>query len=188
MPTIAFPLQALATEVEAALLVDAEAVEQTAVAAHYFGAVHREQLGAAPRYVWVPTRTREQKPIASRAVDEVKPLMSSTEYVEIDCWGSTFAQAWAMRNNLLRALKDAVAMVRIENGEWVRPTAALNQSGELYRLEVSLSVPTIDQYTNLDDMTYPAESTVVPTVISGVFQIASDLEVADTDEAATTTA
>jgi len=186
MPTLEFPLQALATEVEAALHTAADVLGST-VAPHHFGERFRFELGESPRYVWVPTRTREQKPTASRAVDEPRALMSSQEYVEIDCWGTTFAQAWAMRQNVLRALHAVDARLRIENGSWVRPSEGANQAGELYRLEVSLGVPTFDHYVSLDDGTYPAESTVVVEEVEGLLQLTADVDVATTTELTTHT-
>lgn len=177
MPTLQYPLQALQVEVIALLAADAEAVDSAPVE-HHFGEKFKAGSHAPPRYVWIPTRTREQRATTQRAVDEPRALYSTAEYIEIHCWGSTFAQAFALRNNVLRALKQAAAQIRIENAEWVRPSAAWNQAGELYVLEISTSVATFDQYTDPHTGVYPAENTVVLESVDGEIELTSDLATA----------
>lgn len=190
MATLAFPLATLQAAVVADLAASALAVGAVAVP-HLFGAKGKEELGAPPRYVWIPSRTREQKATTTRAVDAPRALYTTAEYAEIHCWGTTFAQAHALRNNVIRALKANAGAIRIENAEWVRPAEAWNQSGELYVLEFSTDVPAFDQYTDPYTGTYPAENTAVVNVVSSTLEItkSADLTIASPPtEASTTTA
>lgn len=123
---------------------------------HYFGEAARSLNADAPRYVWVPTRTRDRKEQRGRYVEEARELAAQQEHVEIDCWGKTDAEAWALRCNVWNALHQAFqADLLFEDGQWVRPGAAANQRGSLYRLEVSISVSIAEGYIPLETLTIP---------------------------------
>lgn len=124
---------------------------------HYLGEAARSLNADAPRYVWVPTRTRERGDTDVRPIDEARSLAVQQEHVEIDCWGRDDAEAWAMRCNVWNALHAAFAAdLMFEDGQWVRPGAALTQRGELYRLEVSILVPIAEGYIALAGLEAPA--------------------------------
>lgn len=188
MPALEFPIEALMVAVVAALSADAASVGADAVD-HYLGERETAALLAPPRYVWIPTRTREQNQTKSRTVNDPRSLFSTQEYVQVHCWGETFAQAFAMRNNLLRAVQHQIPMgVRIENADWMRPGTAWNQSGELYVVEFSFGVPVFDAYTDPFTGEYAAENTVDVDVVEGELSLVDDVAVAGTTSATTTTA
>ena len=129
---------------------------------HVYGLAAREALGAAPRYVWVPTRTRDRGDTPTQPIDRTRELFSQREHLEIDCWGRTDAEAWAMRCNVCNALDVAYqADLQFEDGQWVRPGGAHNQSGELYRLEMSITVPIVEGYIALADLLVPQPDTFI---------------------------
>src|SRR5688500_13671081 len=99
-----------------------------------FGSAYRETLGPPPRYVWVPTRIRDEKELRAPRLGEPRPLLASLHFIAIDCWGINDAQAWAMAWNVLNACHPAcTSSLKLESGEWVRPGAAVNQRGSLLR-------------------------------------------------------
>jgi hypothetical protein len=123
---------------------------------HAYGEAARAQLGDAPRYVWVPTRSRDRQDTNVRDVEEVRELSVHQEHLEIDCWGASAAQAWALRCNVWNALYQTfLADLEFEAGAWVRPGAAVNQRGELYRLEVSIRVPIAEGFIDPTDLAAP---------------------------------
>lgn len=175
MVAYAYPITALKTAVETMLAADAGA---SAVAPHFFGSKYLEQNDAPPRYVWVPTRSREVKPTLTRAVDEPVVLASDAEQFQVWCWGQSFDQAWAMRHNLRRAVQKLAKSpnTRNEGGEWRRPSAAWNQLGEIYIVELSLTVPVFDQPIDIGALTYPNEHTVEISQIDGDVRVTTDLD------------
>lgn len=174
-----FPIQALATYCETFLATKAtEEDPDETPAGHEFGKRGLAAHGKAPRYVWIPTRSRETKAGTGRQVTEVQTLASHHHHFEIHCWGQTYAQTWAMVNNIYLALDDAAKVdCRHENGRWAHPSEAWNQSGELYILEMSLRSPMLAQYVNLSTLADPASDQVLPTTYTGQTQSTDDLEV-----------
>lgn len=171
------PIRALATECEALLAADADDVGGV-VAAHAFGMRETKAATAPPRYVWIPTRAPAQKSAVAQAVDDVKQIASFRQHFEIHCWGSTYAQAWAMVNNVVRAVDQAVAVdAQFQNARWAHPSEAWNQKGELYILELSLMVPIVDAYIQLTNLADPQSENILPEAGTAVAYLTSDLTV-----------
>ncbi len=164
-------------ECETALAADAADVGGR-VATHAFGAKRLSEHGTYPRYVWFPTRGREDKTPVSRTVTEVPQVASFHRHFEVHCWGATHAQKWAMVNNVYRAIFAACgADGRFENGRDAHPSESQNQAGELFILEMSLKVPIIDAYVGLTDLDDPESENVLPTAGTAVAYLTDDLEV-----------
>lgn len=169
-----FPIRELHEEVKTIL---AQTANTGVVVEHVFGEKGRAAHGKAARYVWVPSRSRERKDTPSRQVDELRTLFSMREHVEIDCWGITYDAAWALRQNLLVALHEAAQVdIAFESAEWVRPSESWNQSGELYRIEISLGVPVPDGYVNLETLILPDQSLVTPEAYEANLYVSPDVE------------
>jgi hypothetical protein len=174
MSTHEFVFQAAQVAVETAmLLVTGVGCE------HDFGEAARAYNGAPPRYVWVPGRTTGmQEQPATRDEQEIRALAVGDEYCEIDCWGKTYAQASAMRNNLLKAIHDITAAdMKLQAIEWVRPGTGLNQAGQVCRVTVSIAtVLAFDAFIRLDTLEEPEEGTVIPARIEGDIYATGDLD------------
>ncbi len=139
---------------------------------HYRGEKHRSAHGEPPRYVWVATRSRDRNETPPRnESDDIRPLLASQEHIEIDCWGASEDQAWALRQNLIFALHhSAQASITFEGGEWLGQGKAWNQCGEVYRLEVSMNVPAIDAVVDPTALIEPEPDTfTVETVEAGLY-------------------
>jgi hypothetical protein len=133
-----------------------------------FGKVGRDMHGSPPRYVWVPTRMRDEKKLVTTRLGdgETRVLFASDHLVEIDCWGVSDHQAWAMACNVINACYQIRrASMKLESGEWVRPKEAHNQRGELFRLEISLDVPVGEGFISLTDLLVPVVETFIPARI-----------------------
>ncbi|MGL4442650.1 MAG: hypothetical protein ACRCU1_03425 [Alsobacter sp.] len=171
------PIEALMLETEASLAVDADDVGGR-VASHAFGLKHTKEHGAPPKYVWVPTRAREDKTPVSRTVTEVPQIASFHRHFEVHCWGASHAQKWAMVQNAWRAISHLCgADIRFENGRELHPSEAWNQAGEVFILEMSLKVPIIDAYVGLTDLDDPESEAVQPIAGEAVTSLTDDLEV-----------
>lgn len=171
------PIRALMNECEAALALDAADVGGR-VAEHVYGKKGLAGHGTAPRYVWLPTRAREEKTGVTQAVTDVPQVASFHQHFEIHCWGANDAQMWAMVNNVIRAVDKALAAdCRFENGRDAHPSEAWNQSGELYIVELSVLVPIVDAYIGLTDLEDPESENVLPTAGTAVAYLTDDLEV-----------
>lgn len=158
MADFVYPIEALKDDAEAILTAAGDTTP------HSFGKRGVPAHGVAPRYVWVPTRTRERDNSPTTATAELRSLAHLREHCEIHCWGTTFRQAWALRNNLLKAMHDSAAVnVRPENGQWIDPAQAWNQSGEVYVLEISLLSPVPDAFVDLTTLEQPEQSTELLT-------------------------
>lgn len=134
---------------------------------HSVGARHLKANSSPPRYVWVPHRTAERKQPAARAVDEHRSILSNAEYFVVHCWGRNYAEAWALRQNVAKALHDcARADLRLESGQWTRPGESWNQHGEVYTMELSIVVPVFDTFVTIQESAdeapaYEPQSTAV---------------------------
>ena len=171
------PIAALMAECASTMAADA-ADYGGPVAPHVMGLKRGFEHGAPPRYVWVPSRGREDKTPVSRAVEEVPQIASFHQHFEIHCWGSSYAQTWAMVNNAYRAVSHALcADCRFENARWAHPSEAQNQKGELYVIELSVLVPIIDAYVDLTDLADPEAENVMPTSIEGSSSLTDDLSI-----------
>ena len=135
------------------------------------------QHGAPPRYVWIPTDIRDRDDSPTREVDEYRSLFVLPALVEVHCWGSSYAQAWALLTNLCKACNDAVkADLQIEQARHINPSKSQNQNGEVIAITLSVKVPIIDAYVNLTTLADPEPTTVLPIDITGDLQITDDLE------------
>ena len=76
---------------------------------HAFGAEflsHHEQPNS---YVWVPTKSRENRKTSPRGgAGENRTIFPTEEHFEIHCWGETHAVAYAMRQNVVHAMVKAI--------------------------------------------------------------------------------
>lgn len=171
MPTLRFPIKLLQEEVATKLASWGDSVP------HAFGAREVESLTTPPTYVWLPSRTKENRPTSQHGPTLPRSIMSVGEFFEVHIWGPDYETAYGMRQNVIRALKHvAGTALRIENGEWMAPSASWNQEGEVFVLEASLSVSVFDQYVELTNKTYSAENTVTPTEIQGDVRITDSLD------------
>lgn len=188
MATYGFPIETLKTSVETFLATEATAVGDTA-APHRFGKRYLEEASDCPLYVWVPARTKQVMTTSTRAIAEPRALAADAEQVQIYCWGSSFAHTWAMRHNVRRACHHVVGAsnIRSDGGEWKNPGAAWTQRGELYVLELSVTVPIFDQYIELSGLTYPAEKTATIAVVQGDIRSTTDLAAPGESYVTTTT-
>lgn len=153
-----WPLQALLDEVQATLATAAER-GGTAPAAHLLGEKYLDTHGTPPRYVWVPKFIRESRDPVTQSVDEVRSVAWAREHVSIYCWGATYNDASALRSNVIAAMKRAAAVdLTLEGGDWVHPSQGWNQKGELFRLEVSLEIPFVDDFIPLTTLEQPEAS------------------------------
>lgn len=146
--SFSFPIEALKDEV--ASVMSAAGIDVP----HLFGESAVNVHGAAPRYVWVPTRSADKNETPTRSVQEYRTLFVTREHCEIHCWGATYAQAWALRQNVIKALHDAAGVdVQLEGASrWEGPGESWNQSGELYVLEVSLECPVVDAWVDVQTL------------------------------------
>ena len=141
MAEFEFYLEALQADVEAALVAEGITVP------HAFGLRELKTLTAPPRYVWVPSRSAERKQGPHRSVTEYRTLFANAEHAIVHCWGRTYAEAWALRQNIVVAMhRSTRADLSIESAQWTRASEAFNQHGEVYTLEFSVLVPVPDHY------------------------------------------
>lgn len=173
MPTLEYPVAALKTSAAAAMTAAGITVP------HEMGKRWEAAHGVPPRYVWVPLRSRERGLTPSRAVTDYRSTFAFREHFAVGCWGRSYAECWALANNLAKALNDDAAHdIRLEGGQWERPGEAWNQKGELYVFEFSLAVPFIDVYVEpAEEPTYSDVSTVVPTVYEADVEQTEDPDV-----------
>ena len=165
------PIEALMTEVASAMS------DQGLIVEHVLGERGLEAHGAPPRYVWIPTDIRDRSDSPTREVDECRTLFVQNALVEVHCWGTTFAQAWALLTNLCKACNDAVrADLEIEQARHIRPAKAWNQDGEIIAITLSVKVPMIDAYVDILTLADPSAETVLPTEITGDIQYATDVD------------
>jgi hypothetical protein len=170
------PIEALMNECATVLAADAADIGGR-VAEHAFGLKRTKEHGAPPKYVWVPTRAREDKTPVSRTVTEVPQVASFHRHFEVHCWGATHAQKWAMVSNVYRRIVTICgADARFENGRDEHPSQAWNQAGEVFVLEMSLLVPIIDAYVGLTGLADPESENVMPTSIVGQTYLSPDTE------------
>lgn len=158
MADFVFPLEALKDDAVTILTAAGDTTP------HTFGERGIAALGSAPRYVWVPTRTRDKNTTPTAKTEELRSIGQVREHVEVHCWGTSFRQAFALRNNLLVAVHRSVAVsAQIEGGQWIDPAQAWNQSGEVYVLELSLESPIADAFVDLTTLEQPEQSTELLT-------------------------
>jgi hypothetical protein len=156
---------------------------------HVFGERGRAENGAPPRYVWTATHLRDRHEAPTGQVDQPRSLFVARELCFIDCWGKSFAQASAMRNNLIKAMQEAEAAdLAIEGGEWIRPGTGQNQLGELFRFEVSIRVPFFDGWIDIETLEEPAESTAVVARWDADIYRSPDIDTDGTESVFVTTA
>lgn len=167
MATWQHPLEALKAAVEVQLATVGGAQPRHFVGGQYVFGNHK-----APRYVWIPSKGRESEAFATRTEQVVDMTAALEDRFMVACWGRTFAEAWAMANNVYRAMR-----IELEGDltglqyEWVRPGEAANQSGELVVLEASMGIPFVDAFIDLDPAaTEPEQPTVLPTGIEADIQ------------------
>lgn len=171
------PIVALAADCQSILAAEA-AVVGGEVATHGYGMRDLKALTKPPRYVWVPTRAKENKMAVSRQVLEVPQIMTFRQNLELHCWAKTYSQCWALVTNAIWAAdKSARADIRFENGRWAHPSEAWNQLGELYILELSLLVPVVDAYVNLGTLPDLASEQILPVAYQGLTYNTDDLDV-----------
>ena len=162
-----FPVEALMVAVRGEL--SAAVAETETDATHLFGEEYRAAHGDCPRYVWVPGRTRDKNDTPTRQVEELRSLHVLREHFEVDCWGLTWAHAWALRTNLFVAMNRQAAIdVTPEGGEWV--PSAHGHRGRCYRFEGSLMVPVIDGYVSYQALLVPEPSYVeIETIEADIY-------------------
>lgn len=171
MAVFSFYLEAVMTEAAAYLTTAGDTTP------HVMGERRKAELTAPPRYVWVPGRTRDSRDTPTRQVIEHRAIFANAEHFHVHCWGGSFAEAWALRNNVLVALRDACkADMKIENGQWIRPAEGWNQAGEVYALEISLVVPVVDGVVSLDALTVPEPSTFLADPSTGAAYSSPDTD------------
>ncbi len=134
-------------------------------AEHVFGARGQFEHAAPPRYVWVPSRLESQESDPQTPHEsQFRSLYVAIERVSVFCWGATFAQASALRQNLVKALHDvAAAFVEPAGGEWVHPGEYWTGHGEMFELEFRLLVPFPDAFVSLTALEEPRSPAVIPT-------------------------
>jgi hypothetical protein len=166
-----YPLEALKAAAETALTVVGGATPT-----HYVGRRFVYGNHDCPRYVWIPSKGRESNDFSTRSTEEVDMTAVLEDKFLVACWGRSLAEAWAMANNVHRAIR-----LEIEGDqkplqyEWVRPGEAHNQRGELVVLEYTWGIPFIDAYVDLDpEATEPEQPTVLPTGIEADVQQTDD--------------
>lgn len=165
------PIEALKTAVASAMS------DEGLTVTHVMGERGLEAHGAPPRYVWIPTDLRDRGESPTREVNEYRSLFVINALVEVHCWGTSYAQAWAMLTNLCKACNDQErADLDIENARHLRPGKAWNQLGEVIVVTLSAKVPLIDTYVDLDALPDVEPTTVLPTSISGVIEHAEDID------------
>jgi hypothetical protein len=186
MAAYKYPITTLMDAVVTSLTADAGL---TVNPPHYFGRKFLEQLDAPPRYVWVPSRSKQVLTTSTRAVNQPRMLAADAEQVEIWCWGKTFTQAWAMRHNVRRACFHVAgaANIRSEGGDWRRPAESWTQLGELYVIELSVNVPIFDAYVDVEALTYPEVDTATIGEVQGDIEATESLGVPGESYVTTTT-
>lgn len=140
-----WPVRAYVDKVAEWLLhLDATEVE------HAIGAEYVQQSGKPPRYVWVPTED-DFKDSTDKVATNPKALRTEWVGVDVYVWGSTYAQAYALRNSLIRACyKFAVGAFQLRGGSWraapanqASPGARLEPTKE-YVLKMAFLAPIVD--------------------------------------------
>jgi hypothetical protein len=153
-----YPVEALKDDVVSILTAYGDTTE------HSLGTRELAALKAPPRYVWIPTRARDRNDPTTSKTEEVRSLGILRESFEVHCWGSSFRVAWALRQNLLKAIHDSVAAsVQADAGRWIDPANAWNQRGEVYVLELSLMSPIQDAIVDLSTLEQPEQATELLT-------------------------
>lgn len=162
-----FPIEALHNATVA--LLETKGVGATAGVVTRFGQRYMTELGAAPRYIWVPMRSNGNGgDIQTHKVEELRAIAATSEHVAIYCVGATYGQAWALRNNLLVAFQELAGVdVKVESGNWMRAGGAYNQAGECYLLEVSLLDYVQDGYTSIPGLELPGPEFFTPVDTEG---------------------
>ena len=131
-------------------------------APHLFGARYLGTNDRPPYYVWVPRRLRPEVGTASPGVEEVRTIAAMPHVVDVHCVGASFAQSWAMANNVVKSVNDLSAVDgSIEGGRWISPGDSYNQDGEVIIVELSLNIPFIDALIDLETLADPTVSTVL---------------------------
>ena len=173
--TLEYPVEALYTA--AVALLEENAVGATAGVSSRLGQRFIAELGAAPRYVWVPTRSTAGEGISTHEADRYRAIAATREHVAIYCIGATYGQAWALRNNLLVAFQEIAGIdVKVEAGNWMRAGAAYNQAGECYLLEVSVIDFVEDAYAAIPSLELPGPEFFQPVDNEGHISTVSVLE------------
>lgn len=186
--TYRFPVLALYEEVVA--LLESAGVGESADVQSRFGRKHIAELGKAPRYVWVPLKTTDRATFATRGADgdespdesdwrapEHRAIGYVREHVEVGCWGRSYAEAWALRQNLLVACDRLASIdVRVESGSWSKASAAHNQLGELYVVELSIAAAVQDAYVPIPTLEVPDPDVVTPVSVEGYVATAEDID------------
>lgn len=169
-----YPIEALKTEVEGLLSAAGDTV------AHLFGARFIETTKAAPYYIWIPMGASPiGKAAATRAVDEDRTLFLVREDFTVVVRGRSFAEVFAMRTNLMRALQmSAFVDITPQASKWVRPGAGFNQDGEAFELQCSLAVPMVDAFVDLSTLADPVVDTIIPSTIEGTLELSPDVDTA----------
>lgn len=175
MSAYAFAIRALMSDV-AEIMVAAESAIGMSVE-HALGIRHRVTNSPPPKYIWVPTRSRQIGPPATSDVDQVRSLCTPRLAFFVDCWGSSFDVADAMATNLLRALNlSAFADVAPESEEWLDPSKSWNQKGEVLRVEYSLEIPRVDGWVHLIDLLDPEPAIAEIEEVENNIEMTSDVE------------
>lgn len=155
MPAWEYPIEALKNAVEAILNASGDATP------HYFGANETARNATGPRFVWVPQEARDRNGPIMRKTEELRTLFSMPEIVDVYCFGESYAQCWALRNNLLSAAHALAAVdVNIVSDKWVRPGSAVNQDGQLRLISISMACPVVDALVDPVVLEEPTQSTV----------------------------
>ncbi len=168
-----FPIEELHTLVAARLATKSDPTVML------LGHKHLTANGIPPRVVWVPSRDRETKQTVHRSESEFRTLATERLHFELHCWGTSWAQAWALRHNQRWAIYQEIqAEGRFENGRWAHPSEAWNQKGELYILEMSFPASVFDAWVDVSALTEPETDTFFAA------RVTTDIyDVADTAEA-----
>lgn len=151
---------------EAAMIEVATALVPAGRAPHYLGKKYLAQNDAPPRYVWVPDRSTKQKAPTGGGVEDHDVLDATVEFCDVFIWGKSWAQAWAMRNNLIREVRKRWGILfKIASGRWPRPGESIAQLGECCVVTLSYDDQIIDELIDIETLLVESPRWVIPTAM-----------------------
>lgn len=176
-----FPLKALFNAVVSEL--ETNDVGLSAGVRSFFGGKHVAGNHAPPRYVWVPVAGKLDSDIPTRGTssnpeeDPEHRLIGCDEIIfEVGIWGRSHDEAWALRQNLLKAINDnAQADAGPMSDIWAKEQAH-NQAGELVVTRLALRAPVEDVYVPIPSLESPTPETTIIDAVEGAIVVVENLE------------
>lgn len=148
---------------------------------HAFGAEHIERHKLPNSYVWVPTKSRENRKATPRGgAFENRTIFGTEEHFEIHCWGESFAAAYAMRQNVVHAMVKAIggtASLHLFDSDWLdddKTDETVLGRTLIARFWIDAAIP--DAYIPLERFVRKTSQTVADALIPSTVPTAVEIE------------